>query len=165
MITAVTGLVVAVLHLRPAPQPRERPAAHADGAAPPVARAPDSAKATPDPGPSVAAPAAAIPDHPFPLAKVVITTADNTLVQVGGASFGVCQGKKALALAYGQTVPFGRMQSFTVASSGGGIATRILLLDGTSLDGSLENCDLEGRNDAGRFTTTLDKIKRVDFQR
>lgn len=174
VITVVTGLVVAVLHLKPELQPREKPAARADSPQAPIAKAPDPAKATPPnvgsaaPGaarPRVVAAAAAVPDHPFPLAKVVITTADNTLVQVGGASFGVCQGKKALPLTYGQTVPFGRMQSFAVASSGGGIVAHILLLDGTSVVGSMENCDLEGRNDPGRFTTTLDKITRVDFQR
>jgi hypothetical protein len=180
VITAVTGLVVAVLQLKP--ESREKPALRVERTAAPAAKAvgPEKADQTtinpaninpavgmpaPPENPKDAIPVAAPAEIPFALAKVVITTIDNATVQVGGASFNVCSGKKALALTYGQTVPFGRMQSFEVARSGAGLAARILLVDGTSIDGLTSECDLEGRNDAGRFSSTLDKVKRVEFRR
>jgi hypothetical protein len=167
VITAVTGLIVAVYHLKPGLEGRDKPAPQARKTVSTPRRVADAAKAEPAAvGPGNAslsgAPGAEIPFAP---ANVAITTTDNAVVEVRGESFGVCTGQKALTLTYGQIVPFGRMRSFDVSASDTGIATRILLMDGKSIDGATTNCDLEGRNDAGRFSSTLDKIKRVEFQR
>lgn len=172
IITAVTGLFAALYqggiigHKDDAQRAKDesRPAAAA------VSRAPDAAK-PPDP----ATPGAPVQSQskPWPEAQAVLSTRDGSSTTLRAETLSNCISVNPyLALASGQEIAFEQMRSFEVLQadpSGAPNAkatVQITLLDGRTLDGRVEaNCDLFGFNELGRYATTFQRLKRVDFRR
>jgi len=185
VITAASGLLVAVLPLKPDPA-LEKPVARSEAATETPTKSADpewidparidsaqgdaaqgdaanvspaSTEVAPSP-PAVTARA----KNPAP-ARVVITMADNRRIELAGASFGGCGGQKEMTFTYGLSVPFERIRSIDVSVSDTDVRARILLIDGTSVDGPIYDLDVCGSNLAGKFSNYLSKVERVEFRR
>jgi len=76
----------------------------------------------------------------------------------------------AISLGTGQDIPFERMRALEVLSAdpreapNARAVVRVTLLDGSTTQGSVPaNCDLFGYNELGRFATYFQDLKRIDF--
>jgi hypothetical protein len=91
---------------------------------------------------------------------------------VRAPSFSNCIGvDHELTLNGSQSVPFELMRGFDVlradpTGTPQGMATlRIRLLDGRAIEGRVDaQCDVFGYNDLGRYTTSWQSLKRVEFR-
>jgi hypothetical protein len=158
VITAVTGLAVAVLQSRPSGSDRERVASDTSTGIP---IATDSVHSK-DSG-----------RGGWSNAQAVVTTRDGSITRLRAETFSNCISVgHSLTLDSGQDVPFERMRSFEVlnvdprGAPNARARLRFTLVDGASLEGSVAaDCDLFGYNDVGRYTTYYQDLERVDFVR
>ncbi|MBM7060515.1 hypothetical protein JQX08_07325 [Pseudomonas sp. UL073] len=110
---------------------------------------------------------------PVSEAQALLSGRDGSTVKVRADSLSHCISvQHGFDLRSGQSVAFERMRSFAVleadpmGAADGRAILRITLLDGTVLEDSIDaNCDLFGYNANGRFSTTFQQLRQVDFQR
>jgi hypothetical protein len=110
---------------------------------------------------------------PWSESVAVITTDDGLITTLRAESLCNCISvDHSLYLSNGQEIPFEKMQKFEVlqadiiSAPDAKANLLITLLDGTSVNGKVAaNCDIFGYNDVGRFTTTLQKLKLIEFRR
>jgi hypothetical protein len=103
--------------------------------------------------------------------EAVITDA-NGATSVRAPSLSSCISvNQTLTLNGSQDIPFERMRGFEVLRADpfgtpAGIAIlRIRLLDGRAIEGRVDaQCDIFGYNDLGRYTTSWQSLKRVEFR-
>jgi hypothetical protein len=106
-------------------------------------------------------------------AKAVLFDRDGSTTEVSAPTFSNCISvSHSITLTNGQDVPFEQMERFEVLetlANGTPNATaklRITLVSGQTLEGrTMANCDLAGSNEIGRFTTTFQRLTRVEFRR
>jgi hypothetical protein len=111
--------------------------------------------------------------RPWPETQAALTLNDGKVVVVRAETFSNCISvAHDLTLTGGQSVPFENMQSFEVLRAdslevpNARADLRITLLTGQTIEDSHPaGCDLFGFNEAGRFATWFQNLKRVEFQR
>jgi hypothetical protein len=72
-----------------------------------------------------------------------------------------------LTLNHGQSIPFEKMRSFELLDRDPvSAAVVVTLLDGRVINGRFNTgCDVFGYNNLGRYSTTLQDLKRVELRR
>jgi hypothetical protein len=175
VLTAVTGLYLAIVQNRGSDREAADPpaaAASAPATATRATREPPPAVSTPSaPPPASASPASGV--KPWADSTAELTTADGSVTAVRAETLSNCISvSHAITLANGQTIPFELMRSVEFvrsdpAGAPNGRATIVVtLLDGRSLNGSMgSGCGIFGYNDIGRFDVNIDQLKRIDFLR
>jgi hypothetical protein len=112
---------------------------------------------------------------PMSESNVIITALDGSQTTVRAESLSYLLGSiHAFELINGQTVDFDKMKHFEVVQVDEATAPdakaslAITLLSGKSVTGKVKaglGYDFAGANELGRFTTSLQRVKRVDFDR
>jgi hypothetical protein len=115
------------------------------------------------------------PGHlaPWPKSSVVLTTRDGAVTTLRAETLSNCISvSHELTLESGQEIPFEKLKSFEVlrvdpiGAPNAKATLGITLLDGRTLQDSVgAGCDIFGYNDLGRFNTTFQQLKQVEFKR
>jgi hypothetical protein len=98
---------------------------------------------------------------------VLTTNNGETTVITAGTLSNCLTGAHSVTLSNGQNIDFERMKSLEVLHADP-VNARLLitLLNGKTMQGNMAaGCDLFGYTDVGRFATTFQKLKRIDFRR
>jgi hypothetical protein len=104
------------------------------------------------------------PVLPAGKANVAITTIDGNKTIVRADSLNSSDYKE-ITLTDGQSIPFARIQNFDVLTKDGKVHLKIILGDGTKLEGNTDQWRLAGENAVGHFETRLENVKHVEFHR
>jgi len=155
VLTAGTGLFLALSHPRDAASQSERPAA------PILSGATPASSAQPAASPSTAAPVAAVKE------SVTVTSRNGEVTHLAMKTFRHSVGGKSIELTSGQTVPFEKIRSIDFENvSNSEAPVHVTLTDGRVLEGSVSTNNIfEGENDIGPFSIYMTNVKQVAFQR
>jgi hypothetical protein len=180
LLTAVTALYIAVVQNRSDEPESTPPAVETVTATRPGGareRAPTETSPPPqgtagDPPVAPGGGGAAAP-KPWAESDALLTMTDGSETTVRSASLSNCISvHHSITLASGQEIMFDRMRSLEVVRSdaSGSSSPRativVTLLDGRAVNGTMDaGCGWFGYNDIGRFDFTVDRLRRVDFQR
>ena len=156
VITAVSGLLVVLYQNRVLPPPH-----------------PNDPSSTTSTEPLAASEPGAGTPKPWSSSEAVVTTLDGHVTSVRAETFSNCISvNQKLDLASGQSLPFEHIRALEVVRADPKDApnarahVRITVLDGKTLEEDVAaNCDLFGYNDLGRFETTFQQLRRIDFKR
>ena len=154
VLTAGTGLFLALNHPRDAASHSERPAAPALESAVPASLSG----------------AAVTPVSPAPSARssdsVTLISRNNEVSHLAAKSFRHGLGGKSIELTSGQTIPFEKIRSIDFGAIGHDeVTVSVTLIDGRVVSGSVTtNAGFEGENDIGPFSIYVANVKRVVFQ-
>jgi hypothetical protein len=154
VLTAGTGLFLALNHPRDAASQGERPASAVLESAVPTSS--PSAAVTP-------------PASPAPSAKssdsVTLISRNNEVTHLVAKTFRHGLGGKSIELTSGQTIPFEKIRSIDFGTIGHDeVTVNVTLTDGRVVSGSVTtNAGFEGENDIGPFSIYVANVKRVVF--
>ncbi len=110
---------------------------------------------------------------PWSKSSVVMTTRDGAVTTLRAETLSNCISvNHELTLESGQEIPFEKLKRFEVlrvdpiGAPNAKATVGITLLDGRTLEDTVgAGCDIFGYNDLGRFNTTFQKLKQVEFKR
>ena len=153
LLTAGTGLFLALNHPRDAASHTDRPTPPAVSSAAPVSTLEPAAS------PGTATPNAA-------KESVIVTSRNGEVTRLAGKTFRHSVGGKSIELTSGQTVPFEKIRSIDFENvSNSEAPVHVTLTDGRVLEGAVSTNNLfEGENDIGPFSIYMTNVKRVAFQ-
>ncbi len=110
---------------------------------------------------------------PWSKSSVVMTLRDGAVTTLRAETLSNCISvNHELTLESGQDIPFEKLKSFAVlkvdpiGAPNAKATLDITLLDGRTLQDTVgAGCDIFGYNDLGRFNTTFQQLKQVEFKR